>query len=66
MPYYTHPVQVRYLLTYQICYGIAYHDYIINGATGAIDKIEQICESCDPDDVITELSWVDLTKHTIS
>lgn len=67
--YYAHPVQVLYWDEYTYKEGIAFHDWIVDVTTGAAKTIAKTVKRARAaymhpldDDLIIELSWVDLRK----
>lgn len=66
-PYYTNTQQVRYYWHGEWCYGIAYHDMVIDSLYGEILSTKEIVEAgaeerIGYDDVIIERVWSDLTE----
>ena len=66
--YYNGPTQVKYFENGYYYGAIAYHDFLIIGATGETIQIKEILNRAanvgiiDPDVTIVEFDWVDLNE----
>lgn len=67
--YYSHPVQVRYwdAECHKYYGGIAYHEFLIDGFSGAANLISVILEAAaddgkDADHAIIELGWLNISR----
>lgn len=64
--YYNGPTQVKYFENGYYYGAIAYHDFLIIGATGEIVQIKEVLKRAadvgitDSDQVIIEFDWIDL------
>lgn len=68
--YYGTPCQIRFYESTNNTYhgGIAYHDFVICGCSGAVLLIEDIIKDAEKfsihwDDAIIELEWIDIEKE---
>ena len=64
--YYNNTLQVRFYWNGEWCYGIAYHDTIIDGRFGEVFSTSEIIKAAAAngigyDDAIIERVWADLT-----